>query len=67
MFTDAGNAGGPFGWGGAAGTYLNIDPANALVVILACQAEPNPREIVRPALLERIYRALDIGRAPYWI
>ena len=67
VFTDAADSGGPFGWGGAAGTYLHIDPANGLVVILALQAEPNPRDPVRPAMLSRIYRALGLEWQQYWI
>ena len=67
VFTDASDSGGPFGWGGAAGTYLHIDPTNELVVILALQAEPNPRELIRPAILSRIYCALGIEWNRYWI
>ena len=67
VFTDVTDSDGPFGWGGAAGTYLHIDPAKELVIILALQAEPNPRELVRPTILSRIYRALGVKWKQYWV
>ena len=57
---------GPFGWGGAAGTYVVMDPRFDLVIVTAYQAEPNPSDLVRPEMLTRIYRALGLGERPYY-
>ncbi len=49
---------GPFGWGGAAGTYLVMDPKERLTVLFACQALPSGAEYVRPRLLRELWAAL---------
>lgn len=49
---------GPFGWGGAAGTYLILLPEERLTVILAYQTLPSGGETVRPLLLHVLWDAL---------
>ncbi len=53
---------GEYYWGGAAGTYMRVDPANDLFVVYMMQS-PRQRLPHRAALRERVYAALPDPRA----
>lgn len=57
----AGYAGTPgeFGWGGAAGTYVLMDPASGLSIVYAQQAMPSDEPYIHPRLRNLVYRALE--------
>ena len=51
---------GEFGWGGVAGTYLLVDPAEQLSICYAHQIVPNNMEgYCHPRLKQAVYAALD--------
>lgn len=50
---------GEFGWGGAAGTYMLMDPAKGLSLIYAQQALPSDEPYTHPRLRNLVYRALE--------
>ena len=50
---------GEFGWGGAAGTYMLMDPAKNLSLVYAQQAMPNDEPYVHPRLRNLVYRAIE--------
>lgn len=52
---------GEFGWGGAAGTYVTIDPEYDLVALFGQQSTPAREEIIQPRICNILYRCLADG------
>lgn len=50
---------GEFGWSGAAGTYVLMDPSAELTIVYAQQSEPNTNNYVQRRLRNLIYRAIE--------
>ncbi len=50
---------GEFGWGGAAGTSLIVDPAWDAVMVFGQQSSPAEEEIIQPRLRNILYRCLE--------
>ena len=50
---------GEFGWSGALGSYLLMDPKRKLTVVYAVQASPGPNGYLHERLRNVIYRSLD--------
>lgn len=59
--TSAGSVG-EYNWGGAAGTYFWVDPAEDMFVVFMMQA-PNQRLAMRNLLRDMVYAALEDGPA----
>ena len=50
---------GEFGWGGAAGTYVIIDPSHELVMIFGQQSSPPGEDYIQPRIRNIVIRALE--------
>ena len=50
---------GEFGWTGAAGTFLLVDPGRRLALVYAQQATPSDEAYIHPRLRNLLYAALD--------
>ena len=49
-----------FGWGGAAGAYVSIDPTNKLVIFYAQQMLNSPNQKIRGKLYRTVMEDLDL-------
>lgn len=49
---------GEFGWGGAAGTYVMIDPEHDLVALFGQQSTPANEDVIQPRLSNMLYPCL---------
>lgn len=48
-----------FGWGGAAGTYVIIDPENDLTIVFSQQSLPAGEDYIQPRIRNIVYRCLE--------
>ena len=48
-----------FGWSGALGTYLMMDPTYQLSVVFAEQSEPSHEPELHPRIRNLVYRSLE--------